>query len=303
MNVCKPSDKTQFREALGVLLERADLSPAERDEHIDALLRYADRRNLSLDHCLIAQEQGRILAACLCVDSPGRMASVFIPSLPRFLKPPTAMVGLLTESARLARQRNIQILQGTLAPEATLEAGIYRRAGFQRLTRLIYMDSDLTQSIPSAPPAMEVTWETYDPTRHELFARVVRGTYEDSLDCVALNGVRDIEDILASHRAAGVFCAESWLVARVAGEPMGVILLSHLPERWAYEIVYMGVLPALRGRRFGATLLRRAVEVAREQAVNTLSLSVDAGNVPAQRLYRRFGFRETSRRDVWLAML
>ena len=190
MNVCNPSDKTQFREALALLLERADLSPAELDEHVDALLQYADRRNLSLEHCLIAQERGRMLGACLCVDSPGRMASVFIPALPRFLEPSTTMVGLLTESARLARQRNIQILQSTLAPEATLEANVYRQADFQRLTQLIYMDSDLTQPIPLEAPATQVTWETYDATRHELFARVVQGTYEDSLDCVALNGIR-----------------------------------------------------------------------------------------------------------------
>jgi ribosomal protein S18 acetylase RimI-like enzyme len=31
-----------------------------------------------------------------------------------------------------------------------------------------------------------------------------------------------------------------------------------------------------------------------------LTLSVDAGNLPALRLYERFGFRETARRDVWL---
>ena len=306
MNVCHPSDKAQLREALAVLLERAELTPADVDEHIDTLLRYAERRNLSLEHCLIAQEQRRIRSACLCIDSPGRIASVFIPGLPRFLGPQEAVVALLTESVRLARQRNVQILQATLAPDAALEADLYRQAGFQRLTQLIYMDSDLTQPIPLDPTPAEITWETYDASdasRHALFAQVVQGTYEGGLDCIALNGVRDIEDILASHAAAGDFTEESWLVARVADVPMGVILLSYLPERWACEVVYMGVLPAMRGRRFGAALLRRAVDLAREQAVNTLCLTVDAGNVPAQRLYRRFGFRETSRRDVWLAIL
>jgi len=53
----------------------------------------------------------------------------------------------------------------------------------------------------------------------------------------------------------------------------------------------------------GAVLRRRAVDIAREHAVNTLCLTVDVGNVPAQKLYRKFGFRETSRRDVWLAIL
>jgi len=303
MNVCKPNDKSQLRKALAMLLERPELTAVDVDEHVDTLLQYAERCRLSLEHCLIDQEEGHIRSACLCVDSPGRIASVFIPALPRYLEPAKTVMELLAESIRLARQRNVQILQTTLVPEADLEADRYRQAGFGYLTQLIYMECDLTQPIPRDPPTAEIAWETYNATNHEQFAQVIQDTYTDSLDCVALNGIRDIEDILASHRGAGDFDPANWLLARVAGEPMGVILLSYLPERWAYEVVYMGVLPAMRGRRFGAVLLRRAVDLVREQAANTLCLTVDVGNLPAQRLYRQFGFRETSRRNVWLAIL
>lgn len=303
MNVCKPNNEAQLRQALAVLLERPELTAVDVEEHVDTLLHYAKRRRLSLEHCLIDLHEGQIRSACLCADSPGRIASVFIPALPRYLEPASIVVGLLTESIRLARQRNIQILQTTLAPEATLEADRYNQAGFQRLTQLIYMECDLTQPIARDVPKDEITWETYTANNHEQFAKVIQETYIDSLDCVALNGVRNIEDIVASHRGAGKFNADHWLLARVAGEPMGVILLSYIPERWAYEVVYMGVLPAMRGRRFGATLLRRAIDLVREQAVNTLCLTVDMSNLPAQRLYREFGFRETTCRDVWLAIL
>ena len=54
--------------------------------------------------------------------------------------------------------------------------------------------------------------------------------------------------------------------------------------------VGMGVVRQWRGRGVGTLLLAALVEVAREQGVEALSLSVEADN-SARRLYERFGFR------------
>jgi ribosomal protein S18 acetylase RimI-like enzyme len=303
MDIVHPSDKAELREALAALLERPGVTPAEIDEQIDALLRYTLRRQVSLEHCMIAREQGRLAGACLCIDGAGRLSTVFIPTQSRFLAASTVMVGLLEEVARQGRLRNVQLLQATVVPGTRLESDVYRQAGFERLAQMIYMDSDLTQPLRSPQPIVDVEWLTYDNAVHPLFARVVQETYERSLDCVGLNKVRHIEDILASHKAAGEFEPRHWFVARVGGQPAGVILLSRVPERWALEVVYMGVLPAWRGRGCGAGLLLKALETAREQALATLTLTVDATNEPALRLYARFGFRETARREVWLRKL
>ncbi len=91
-------------------------------------------------------------------------------------------------------------MQGTVAPDMRAEAAVYEAAGFERLAELIYMDSDLTRLGAMPPARFDVRWVTYDADRHPLFASVIQGTYERSLDCAGLNGVREIEDILASHR-------------------------------------------------------------------------------------------------------
>jgi len=303
MDILHPKDKVEMREALAALLERPGATPAEIQEQIDALLRYTHRRRVSLEHCMIARERGRLVGACLCIDGAGRLSTVFIPTQSRFLTASAVMVGLLEEVARQGRLRNVQLLQATVVPGTRLESEIYSRAGFERLAQMIYMDSDLTQPLRPPQPIVDVEWVTYDNAVHPLFARVVQETYEQSLDCVGLNKVRHIEDILASHKAAGEFEPRFWFVARLGGEPAGVILLSRVPERWALEVVYMGVLPVWRGRGCGVALLHKALATAREQALTTLTLTVDATNAPALKLYARFGFCETARRDVWLYTL
>ena len=303
MDISTPKNHAEFRIALAALIERPGMTPAELGQQVDALIHYCQRRNVSLTHCLVGYEGQRLAAASLCVDGAGRMSSLFIPSHTRYLAPPTTAARLLNEHTSLARERNVQLLQGTVAPEATAEAAVYQVAGFELLTQLIYMDSDVTSIKTPSNTGCDVEWTVYSPDTHSLFASVIQGTYEDSLDCVALNGVRGIEDILASHRSAGQFDPQLWFVACIGGKPAGVILLSRLPERWALEVVYMGVLPDWRGRGCGITLLKRAVETAFRQALTTLTLTVDVGNAPALKLYKLFGLREMMRRDIWLRKL
>ena len=64
----------------------------------------------------------------------------------------------------------------------------------------------------------------------------------------------------------------------------------------------MGVVREWRGRGVGTLLLAALVEVAREQGVEALSLSVEADN-SARRLYERFGFRTVGEVGGSLTML
>lgn len=303
MTVVQPKDNAELRRALAVLVAQPDVSPVDVNHQIDLLLRYAEERGLSLDQCLAAKEVDRIIATCLCVDSPGRTSSAFIPVTIGTDTVARAVVTLLNRSSRRAQLRGVQLLQGLVRPEAEREAYVYQQADFQLLSQLIYLESDLTQPVLPRVSAPTVTWETYTPGNHGRFAKVIEGTYQDSLDCGSLNGLRDIEDIIASHRATGRFDPRFWLIGLLDKDPVGTILLSFVSERPSYEVVYMGLLSQWRGRGYGAALLRRGVEMARDRAVMALTLAVDARNTPAQKLYRRFAFREVSRRDAWIKIL
>ena len=299
MEFSRPTTTAQLHEALGMLLEREGVSPADLRDHVRTLITYTHRRGLSLDHCMVAREGSKLLTSCLFVDAPGRMSSVFIPSQPKFLQPAENLVQLLRHATPMARDRGVRIVQGLVAPQAGLERSALEQSGYGFLAELIYMESDLAKPIltDKHPPALE--WETYEPARHERFGQVLQGTYAESLDCAKLTGVRPIEEILESHRATGEFDPTHWRIGTLAGEAAGILLLAYIAERASFEVVYMGVLPTFRGRGIGVGLLTRAVELTREHGVMTLTLTVDAVNAPARKLYSAFGFRETSRREVW----
>ena len=58
-----------------------------------------------------------------------------------------------------------------------------------------------------------------------------------------------------------------------------------------------------RGRGLGTELLRGLIELAKEEGHSALSLSVEEDNVPAVKLYERFGFERVERVDNSWTML
>lgn len=298
-----PANRAERREVLGVLLSWPGMPRHVLDERIDVLESYAQARSMSLDECLCAVDEEWILAATLCLDSPGRTSTLLLSPGTNLSRVADAVVALLAETERRAISRHVQLLQGMVPPDAAYEGVVYSRAGFTHLARLIYLQSELSRLILPDQSLAELSWENYRPETHALFAGVIEGTYTDSLDCGSLNGLRSMEDILASHRATGQFEPLLWQVGLRSGQPVGVLLLAYMEEHKSLEVVYMGCLPECRRRGHGAMLLRHAVALARERGIPRLTLSVDEKNVPARKLYGRFGFGEVMRRDVWMKVV
>jgi ribosomal protein S18 acetylase RimI-like enzyme len=302
MEIRRPRTGAEHRAALARLIDRQALADPDVEERIDVLEDYARTRGLSLEHCLVLAEGSYLHAVCLLLDSPGRTSTVLLSpgaAVPRFRR---QILTMLEQAEQEAGRRCIQLLQGMVPPECSDESFVFAAGGFKHLATLLYMQNDLRQ-LSLKPPRRALRWETYSPQTHTLFTRVLEGTYQDSLDCGSLNGVRDIEDILASHRATGQYDPYYWRVGLAGTEPVGVILLAHMEEQQTFEVVYMGCLPEYRNQGYGASLLAHAVELSRSRGLSTISLSVDEKNLPARKLYESFGFIEMTRREVWIKIL
>ena len=96
--------------------------------------------------------------------------------------------------------------------------------------------------------------------------RLVERTYEGTLDCTALNGVRDIDDVINGYQATGVFRPENWLFVRSGGQDVGVLLLADHPQARHWELMYMGLVPEVRGRGWGRQIARYAQWLAPRRA-------------------------------------
>ncbi|MCL2700237.1 MAG: GNAT family N-acetyltransferase [Phycisphaerae bacterium] len=130
--------------------------------------------------------------------------------------------------------------------------------------------------------------------------QIIRRSYEDSRDCPGLAGVRDLGDVVAGHRASGLFSPESWWIVHVEGQSAGCLLLNESLTGQDGEIVYLGVAPEFRRQGIARTMLVQAISHAQRVSWRRLTLAADSSNLPAVRLYESFQFAVSHRRDAWI---
>lgn len=194
-------------------------------------------------------------------------------------------------------------------PADTWAVDALREAGFTWVGELSYLRRDL----PGAPIAQEarlprwpedVTVRTVTaigdsahpgPDRAAVLEAMDR-SYEGTLDCPELCGLRETEDVLESHRATGEWDPKLWWLVFLEGRPHGCMLLNLCPDQSSAELVYLGLSPRLRGRGLGARLLNMGLAHLEGSGATHVACAVDLRNAPALALYRRAGFASFARR-------
>jgi ribosomal protein S18 acetylase RimI-like enzyme len=247
---------------------------------------------------LWADGEGGPVAAAVAVSNPGRTAMIFLCHVGLSQAGPAAVVGLLEELTRRAFQRGAQLVQAMLSPAGHPDAGLLEQAGYRRLAELIYLRRGL--AVPWQAGQTSLEFRPYGGQDAAL-AEIIRRTYEDSQDCPGLLGWRAMEDVLASHKASGLFRPGCWWIPHLDGQPVGCVLVNDLTwPAGACEVVYLGVCREFRRRGLARQMLRHAMAQARQRGRGEMLLAVDAGNSPAVGLYRQEGFREDDRRVVYI---
>lgn len=135
-----------------------------------------------------------------------------------------------------------------------------------------------------------------EPSEHRIVASALERTYAQTLDCPELCGLRDVHDVIDSHRSSGEFDPALWWIVFRHGEPMGCMLLNPAPAQSAVELVYIGLAPEVRGLGLARRLLERGLVAAARPGVREVTCAVDRRNQPALRLYESLGFTEFAAR-------
>jgi len=175
-----------------------------------------------------------------------------------------------------------------------LDVTSYGALGFRNLADFLFCARPLASGDAATAVPGDYGWVTWAEAGRERFADVVRQTYQGTLDCPEITGKRDAALTIAAHRESGVFHPELWFLALLGEEPVGVLLLNFIPHQSSYEIVYLGVVPQMRGKGVGDVLTAKAVrEAAARGDARAITLAVDAANWPARQLYERWGFKVT----------
>lgn len=257
---------------------------------------------LDANGVLVAREGNELLGAIACTPLAAAGGLIWPPQVrdqrrQRFLEDQ-----LVQQASSWLRQRGAKLAQALLAPEEAPLGEPLVRNGFKHVTKLWYMRHDM-----EIPPQLlahkeHLSYQTFAECDPRLFEQTLLRSYDNTLDCPEVNGVRTIAEIIEGHRHQGVHDPARWWLGFAAGRPVGVLVTTAMPEVDGWDLAYLGVVADARGRGIGRELTLKALLEAKEAEVRQLTLSVDARNRPAWNLYRAAGFQPFDQRDVFLAI-
>lgn len=294
---CRRCSRDEVDPALRMLL--ADSSGPANDERVLDFLSLTMRRGLSVNDLWIATVDRHIVWTLLPVVNPGRTMLLLSPS---YLPPGVgtdAVSALVDAVAAHYLEQGIHLAQLLLEQHCTELVEAYATAGFLHLAELIYLERRV-RSASNEPLPEWLRIVNYSNETHALFAKTIQETYQQSLDCPALNGVRDINDVIAGHQAAGDFEPTQWHLMLHDDKPLGVLLLSKTGAGGSLELVYLGLTPEARGQGFADLFMKLALASVPRSGCTTLTLAVDSRNEPALRLYHRHGLRQVAARHAMM---
>jgi ribosomal protein S18 acetylase RimI-like enzyme len=275
----------------------------ERADRIANALRMVRQGDLDPAGVLVATDGAESVGAIVCLPVPGASGLLWPPQAlegPRQGEVEDALVG---QAAAWLRQHGAKLAQCLLSEAELPLAEPLPRNGFAHVTALRYMQRDLE---PFSMPAARAERLQYIPysqlTTPRLFRETLMHSYEGTEDCPEITGVRTADEIIEGHRAQGKYDPGRWWLALAAGQPVGVLLLTEVPEWAAWDVAYVGVVPRARRRGYGRELMLKALAEAQRDGVARMTLSVDARNRAAWALYTDLGFQACDRREVFLAI-
>ncbi|HEV8379078.1 MAG TPA: GNAT family N-acetyltransferase [Tepidisphaeraceae bacterium] len=293
----RPAHDSELQSAVRLILATASGHPDEMQ--VREFMRLAGAHREDAGGIWVAEQGARLLGAVMPVVSPGKTMLLFVPAHLHGEQQTLLTRKLVDAVCARAAEQGVHLAQALLEVHDEALQGMLMACGFGKLAELLYLQM-VVGKVAEPPLPAGCKWLTYAPSRHELFASTILATYQDSFDCPGLNGLRTIDDILAGHRATGDYDPEHWFLLCEDQKPVGAVLLSKVLRSDVTELVYLGLIPERRGHGLADILMRRAAAVAMASKHGRLSLAVDAGNVPALKLYWRHGMQVIGRKQAML---
>lgn len=252
---------------------------------------------------LLAARRGRkLVGAAFAQVLPGRAATFWPPQLIPG-EPETTADALVSKAIAHAREAGVGVVHAVLeghprpADVARLE-----KAGFAPLAELYYLTAD-ARDFPNSPPEGPLTFEPCTNENYRRLCDLVEATYEATLDCPGLDGLRTASEVLEGYGADPGTCLPNWHLVRHQDRDVGCLLVTDYGEHGNCELTYMGLVPSVRGNGWGLHVTRYAQWLTRSLGRGRIVLAVDSANQPARDMYAAAGFRGWDRRQVYMLVL
>lgn len=274
-------------------------SPQQADQLRHHLLALFESGDSHPTWCVVAEQQGQVVAALACrsvrVPEPSvRIVELHLPSSV------DSQVGgdLLRFALWVAYKEGWRVFVRNLEPGAkNLDAQV---AAFEQLgASLVRATVRYVWPGGNLPPARDrLTFRAVSEGREDILIEAMARSLGGSLD--------QLMQREAAERGGAQLWAEeeyrSWVTDydvqpgwwELAYDEQGALVGLILPARLTPEegtVVYVAVLPEFRGASYGLELLMRGTRTLLESGLSTILLDTDVLNLPTQRLNETAGYQ------------
>lgn len=266
-------------------------------DYVEMLLPGVRSGEISTEGLLEARRRGRTVGAVFAQVQPGGTAVVWPPRLLP-AEPQETAARLLESLCQWMTVKKVRVASALLDRVEPAEDAVLRQAGFAPLSTLLYLvseESEFPRSMPDSP----LEFLSLSTTHDDRLASIIQASYEGSLDCPGLDGLRSLDEILLGYRDSGDYAPERWFLVRHAGQDVGCLLLNDHPREEHWELVYVGLAPSARGHGWGKQMVRFGQWMTRQAGRLRLVVAVDSANRPAVEMYTASGFRAWEQRHVY----
>jgi mycothiol synthase len=277
------------------------LAEEEREARVKHAVTLLAKGELPADGLLVCRDGENLIGTIAALPLPGAAGLVWPPQVAGTSGRETAEDVLLETAMAWLRHRGAKFAQALLSAGEAGSAFPLERRGFRHITTLLYLQKVLSLADQFAHSPSRLDLQTYTTCDGPAFHQALVDSYEGSLDCPELNGLRTAEQIVAGYRAVPGCQLQRWWLASHQDTPVGVLITVASQEAATWELLYVGLVPPARHQGFGTELTRMAMAQAQASGAARLILTVDTRNQPARRLYASLGFEQYDRREVYLA--
>ncbi|HEY4233942.1 MAG TPA: GNAT family N-acetyltransferase [Lacipirellulaceae bacterium] len=292
-----PCPAALVQDALELVLR--ELPPEHRDSIAAQVAADSYAQTAVSSTLFVAQLGDRLCGAAWGQLQPGKTAIFWVPQLTQGVD--AKIAERLTQAvARALDYANVEMAQTLLPDRSSTIASAIESGGFSYLAELMYLAGESSPILDDRSDRESLEFIAYDDSQRGRLIDLVERTYLESHDCAAMNGKRQMDDVLDGYQATGDYRPGNWLIVRGDGLDVGVLLMSEEPAAGHFELIYMGVVPEARGKGWGVQIARHALRLAHGAGAERVVLAVDAANGPALAMYGAAGFTMWDRRSVFV---